>query len=452
MNRFERITKPGANVKWLARADDPLLLYKKMKYGAYTPKHEIEEADILAASGIRKEVNRAKNIYMSLLRLRSDMLIHRRLIPLLSAAEALQMAEQYQNKSIKNLYYDRALQLNPKLKPAYARRYPARTWTKRSIWVLVLLILLGLGGAILYWWTAHQRIQNNFISTVRTIRNNVYYVTALPSTKPNEGTLQVPSLTQNDIIQQVDNGSIPIGTSAILQNPQQQTVGVANHPARGMYNVWLLNPANTPSHVSVSVPTATAMPTDLLPWQLNSLRTAYAFYLDTHNHTPPQDIHALKPDIPNAHWLNEVNYQPSLTPAQAIQPKSGRSIPYQSPIIEINLSTRTLKYVYDGQVLLSTQIGQGSPAHPTPNGRFEVTGRMTKPKSGVYGPYVFPLNFSAYAIHGTNHAAKIGQRHSLGCVEVANTADAKLYGMISCGIPVVISGGSQPKNPASFLS
>ena len=84
--------------------------------------------------------------------------------------------------------------------------------------------------------------------------------------------------------------------------------------------------------------------------------------------------------------------------------------------IEIDLSARELRFFTARQALLKTPVAVGSPATPTPIGRFYVNQRiLTTNPSGPYGPAA--LGVSAFSnvltgwaqggpigIHGTNAA------------------------------------------------
>lgn len=106
----------------------------------------------------------------------------------------------------------------------------------------------------------------------------------------------------------------------------------------------------------------------------------------------------------------------------------------------------------DGAVVMTSVVGVGSAATPTPAGQFFVrdlvsTGTMDHP----YGPFAFGLSGHSdvlmhfgtgdgrIAVHGTNQPGSIGADQSNGCVHVPNEVDLALIPYLSLGTPVVIS-------------
>jgi len=118
--------------------------------------------------------------------------------------------------------------------------------------------------------------------------------------------------------------------------------------------------------------------------------------------------------------------------------------------ISVDLSRRELVLYRGGRVVLKTSVGVGSPATPTPIGRYYVSQRITvADANGPFGPAV--LGVSAFsnvltdwadggpiAIHGTNEPWSIGRASSHGCVRVANVTLERLFGLTPAGTPVVI--------------
>jgi len=118
--------------------------------------------------------------------------------------------------------------------------------------------------------------------------------------------------------------------------------------------------------------------------------------------------------------------------------------------ITINLARLRLD-VRRGRHLLGTfPIAAGTPATPTPTGRFSVTDRIVFPHGGTYG--TFALALSAHqthlvpgwtggdqvAIHGTDHPDTIGTYASLGCIRVSESALRVLRRAVPLGAPVRI--------------
>jgi lipoprotein-anchoring transpeptidase ErfK/SrfK len=118
--------------------------------------------------------------------------------------------------------------------------------------------------------------------------------------------------------------------------------------------------------------------------------------------------------------------------------------------IDIDLSARELRFFRGRKLLLKTPVAVGSPATPTPVGRFYVDQRIiaTNP-SGPYGPAA--LGVSAFSnvltgwaqggpigIHGTNAPWSIGRAVSNGCIRVPNPTLKRLFSATIGGEPVVI--------------
>ena len=118
--------------------------------------------------------------------------------------------------------------------------------------------------------------------------------------------------------------------------------------------------------------------------------------------------------------------------------------------IVIDLSARKLFFFRRGQLKLATPVAIGSPATPTPIGRFYVNQRIvtTNPR-GPFGPAA--LGVSAFSpvltgwaqggpigIHGTNAPWSIGRAVSNGCIRVPNETLRKLFDATPGGTPVVI--------------
>ena len=107
--------------------------------------------------------------------------------------------------------------------------------------------------------------------------------------------------------------------------------------------------------------------------------------------------------------------------------------------IEVDLSARELRFFKRGKLVLSTPVAVGSPATPTPVGRFYVNQRiLTTDPSGPYGPAA--LGVSAFSdvltgwaqggpigIHGTNADWSIGRAVSNGCIRVPNATLKRLF-------------------------
>jgi lipoprotein-anchoring transpeptidase ErfK/SrfK len=118
--------------------------------------------------------------------------------------------------------------------------------------------------------------------------------------------------------------------------------------------------------------------------------------------------------------------------------------------IVVDLSARRLALYRGGRLVLTTAVAVGSPATPTPTGRFYVNQRLlpTDP-TGPFGPAA--LGVSAFSpvltgwaqggpigIHGTNEPWSIGRPVSNGCIRVRNDVIRRLFARTLAGTPVVI--------------
>jgi lipoprotein-anchoring transpeptidase ErfK/SrfK len=118
--------------------------------------------------------------------------------------------------------------------------------------------------------------------------------------------------------------------------------------------------------------------------------------------------------------------------------------------IAVDLSSRRLTLFRDGERTLRVPVAVGSPASPTPTGRYYINQKLiARNPSGPYGPGA--LGISAFspvltgwaqggpvAIHGTNEPWSIGRAASHGCVRVRNSVLRRLFAATPAGTPVVI--------------
>ena len=118
--------------------------------------------------------------------------------------------------------------------------------------------------------------------------------------------------------------------------------------------------------------------------------------------------------------------------------------------IAVDLSERKLEFFRDGALVETFRTAIGSPATPTPVGRYYVNQRLIAGNpNGPHGPAA--LGISAFspvlthwtqggpiAIHGTNNPASIGKAASNGCLRLRNADLVRLYEQVPAGTPVVI--------------
>jgi hypothetical protein len=117
--------------------------------------------------------------------------------------------------------------------------------------------------------------------------------------------------------------------------------------------------------------------------------------------------------------------------------------------VVIDLSRRTLAVYDQGRRALTTRAAIGSPATPTPLGRFYINQRFRDDPAGPYGWAAIGISaFSEVltgwpqggpvAIHGTNRPSLLGLQISNGCIRVSNAAVRRLWRLAPTGTPVLI--------------
>jgi lipoprotein-anchoring transpeptidase ErfK/SrfK len=119
--------------------------------------------------------------------------------------------------------------------------------------------------------------------------------------------------------------------------------------------------------------------------------------------------------------------------------------------IVVDLSQRRATLRRLGRAFRSFAVAVGTPAHPTPTGRFGVTDRLSTGGSGsVYGCCALALSASQphvaqdwpggdrIAIHGTDDPASVGTAASHGCLRATEPAMRLLIARVPLGAQVVI--------------
>jgi lipoprotein-anchoring transpeptidase ErfK/SrfK len=118
--------------------------------------------------------------------------------------------------------------------------------------------------------------------------------------------------------------------------------------------------------------------------------------------------------------------------------------------IHVDLSERRVTLLRDGKRVLHAVAAVGSPATPTPTGRFYVNQRLIPAdKSGPFGPGAVGISaFSEVltgwtqggpiALHGTNQPGSIGRPVSNGCLRLRNDVIERIFETALAGTPVII--------------
>jgi lipoprotein-anchoring transpeptidase ErfK/SrfK len=109
-----------------------------------------------------------------------------------------------------------------------------------------------------------------------------------------------------------------------------------------------------------------------------------------------------------------------------------------------------VRFYKHGRLAISSSAAIGSPATPTPLGRYYVNQRLVPTdKSGPFGPAAVGVSaFSPVltgwaqggpiAIHGTNQPWSIGHDVSNGCIRLPNDVLRRLFAAAPAGTPVII--------------
>ena len=135
---------------------------------------------------------------------------------------------------------------------------------------------------------------------------------------------------------------------------------------------------------------------------------------------------------------------------------------YKSRYIVITRKDTILELFEGDKLIACIPIAPGSPAHPTPPGKWRILGIASMPTfrwdAGVLNRgvrtsnfYMLPagprnpvgvawigLNKSGIGIHGTNNPHSIGTFASHGCMRTANWDISRICHMVTAGVPVEI--------------
>jgi hypothetical protein len=129
---------------------------------------------------------------------------------------------------------------------------------------------------------------------------------------------------------------------------------------------------------------------------------------------------------------------------------AARLVPVREKLV-LDLSRRELKLYRGKRLLRRIRVGIGSPASPTPTGRFAVTDLLLLRDSSPYGCCVIALSGrqrklpagwqggDRLAIHGTEDLSSIGEAVTLGCPRTTNRTMRWLFRQrLQPGTPVFI--------------
>jgi lipoprotein-anchoring transpeptidase ErfK/SrfK len=139
---------------------------------------------------------------------------------------------------------------------------------------------------------------------------------------------------------------------------------------------------------------------------------------------------------------HHVGWLPTSAGALFVEPRS----------IVIDLSAKTLTVLHRGRLTDRYRVAIGTPATPTPTGRFAVTDRLTTgDPAGPYGCCILALSAHSphaiqgwdggdrIAIHSTPEVWSIGEAVSHGCLRLTLAEGRWLLGHVPLGTPTLIS-------------
>jgi lipoprotein-anchoring transpeptidase ErfK/SrfK len=119
--------------------------------------------------------------------------------------------------------------------------------------------------------------------------------------------------------------------------------------------------------------------------------------------------------------------------------------------ITVELGAHRLRVYRDKDLVLEDVVAVGTPATPTPPGRFYIRALLKAPRPGsVYGPFAYALSGysevlqtfnggdAEFGIHGNDDASKLGTDASHGCIRMSNDGITTLTAMLPLGTPVEI--------------
>jgi lipoprotein-anchoring transpeptidase ErfK/SrfK len=124
---------------------------------------------------------------------------------------------------------------------------------------------------------------------------------------------------------------------------------------------------------------------------------------------------------------------------------------YGTVTTRLNIDLRLLRATLyrDGRPVFRASIGVGTPASPTPPGRFYIRNRLSRYRSPVYGPVAFGTSARSttatdwpaggyVGIHGTDRPDLLPGRVSHGCIRMRNADIARLARLMPIGTPLTI--------------
>jgi hypothetical protein len=124
--------------------------------------------------------------------------------------------------------------------------------------------------------------------------------------------------------------------------------------------------------------------------------------------------------------------------------------------IQVDLTTRQLRLLNNGNLVGIYPVAIGKPSTPTPVGQFQILNKAVNP-GGPFGTRWMGFTNQGHGIHGNNNPSSIGQAVSNGCVRMYNRDVESIFPLINVGTPVEIFWGAfsplpQPPEKENHLS
>jgi len=133
-------------------------------------------------------------------------------------------------------------------------------------------------------------------------------------------------------------------------------------------------------------------------------------------------------------------------------------------VLTVSLSARAVKVYHFGRLVRRMRAVVGSPATPTPTGRFFIVEKVPQPSGSAIGPWALALNGYSnvltqfgggpgqIAIHGVGFlGARPSEAASFGCIRVSTSNLYWLAHHLSAGVTVTINRGSFVARVASTV-
>lgn len=142
----------------------------------------------------------------------------------------------------------------------------------------------------------------------------------------------------------------------------------------------------------------------------------------------------------------------SLATNAAAQTAASTAVSKARRQVLVSIPDRRLAVLENGVVLRTFAVSVGTPASPSPTGKFQIVNRLANPTyyhAGVVipagrlnplGPRWVGLSKQGYGIHGTSAPGSIGKAASHGCIRLRNRDVVEFATLVNVGDTVEIRG------------